>query len=133
MHINHRPLSDRLAAFPRLGLATLPTPLEPMKRLTAHLGGPRLWVKREDATGLGFGGNKLRKLDYVLHEALSNSADAIVSGGVVQSNSQRQVAAGAGKPGIACHPSGYHRPLEPPTPGKKNSGKTPLHRPFGSP
>src|SRR5258707_15812348 len=64
-----------------------------MKRLTAYLGGPRLWVKREDATGLGFGGNKLRKLDYVLHEALSSGADTIVSGGVVQSNSQRQVAA----------------------------------------
>src|SRR5215207_1587527 len=56
-----------------------PTPLEPMKRLTAHLGGPRLWVKREDATGLGFGGNKLRKLDYVLHEAFSSGADTIVS------------------------------------------------------
>jgi 1-aminocyclopropane-1-carboxylate deaminase len=51
MQIDRRTLSDRLAAFPRLGLADLPTPLEPMKRLTAHLGGPRLWVKREDATG----------------------------------------------------------------------------------
>ena len=60
-------LAEKLAKFRRLGLAHLPTPLEPMKRLTAHLGGPRLWVKREDATGLGFGGNKLRKLDYVLH------------------------------------------------------------------
>ena len=64
MQIAHKPLAYRLALFPRLGLADLPTPLEPMKRLTAHLGGPRLWVKREDATGLGFGGNKLRKLDY---------------------------------------------------------------------
>ncbi len=54
MPANRTSLSDRLARFPRLGLATLPTPLEPMKRLTAHLGGPRLWVKREDATGLGF-------------------------------------------------------------------------------
>ena len=54
MQTDRRSLSDRLAAFPRLGLANLPTPLEPMKRLTAHLGGPRLWVKREDATGLGF-------------------------------------------------------------------------------
>src|SRR5256885_14284137 len=96
MQIDRKPLSDRLAVFPRLGLATLPTPLEPMQRLTAHLGGPRLWVKREDATGLGFGGNKLRKLDYVLHEAVSSGADTIVSGGGVQSNSQRQGAAGAG-------------------------------------
>jgi L-cysteate sulfo-lyase len=100
--MNRRPLSDRLAVFPRLGLANLPTPLEPMKRLTVHLGGPRLWVKREDATGLGFGGNKLRKLDYVLHEAISSGADTIVSGGVVQSNSQRQVAAVAAKLGLAC-------------------------------
>src|SRR5262249_25877387 len=54
MQTNRRPLAARLALFPRLGLADLPTPLEPMQRLTAHLGGPRLWVKREDATGLGF-------------------------------------------------------------------------------
>src|SRR5437016_7080411 len=114
MQTNRRPLSDRVAVFPRLGLATLPTPLEPMKRLTAHLGGPRLWVKREDATGLGFGGNKLRKLDYVLHEAVSSGADTIVSGGVVQSNSQRQVAAVAAKLGLACHLAVYHGRLEPP-------------------
>src|SRR6188508_3480197 len=95
--------ASQLSKFPRLGLAQMDTPLEPMKRLSAHLGGPRLWVKREDATGLGFGGNKLRKLDYVLHEALSSGADTIVSGGVVQSNSQRQVAAAATKLGLACH------------------------------
>jgi len=132
MPIDRRTLFDRLAGFPRLGLANLPTPLEPMKRLTAHLGGPRLWVKREDATGLGFGGNKLRKLDYVLHEAVSNSADAIVSGGVVQSNSQRQVAAVAAKLGIACHLAGYHGRLEPPTPEYKSSGNALLNRLFGA-
>src|SRR5690242_21853469 len=97
MQIHRKPLSERLAAFPRVGLAQLPTPLEPMRRLTAHLGGPRLWVKREDASGLTFGGNKLRKLDFVLHQAISGGADTIVSGGVVQSNSQRQVAAVAAK------------------------------------
>ena len=132
MPIDRTTLFDRLAGFPRLGLANLPTPLEPMKRLTAHLGGPRLWVKREDATGLGFGGNKLRKLDYVLHEALSNSADAIVSGGVVQSNSQRQVAAVAAKLGIACHLAVYHGRLEPPTPEYKSSGNALLNRLFGA-
>jgi L-cysteate sulfo-lyase len=125
-------LADRLAAFPRLGLADLPTPLEPMKRLTAHLGGPRLWVKREDSTGLGFGGNKLRKLDYVLHEALSSGADTIVSGGVVQSNSQRQVAAVAAKLGLACHLAVYHGRLEPPTPEYKTSGNAFLNRLFGA-
>ena len=120
--MNRKPLSDRLAVFPRLGLADLPTPLEPMKRLTAHLDGPRLWVKREDAMGLGFGGNKLRKLDYVLYEALASGADTIVSGGVVQSNSQRQVAAAAAKLGLACHLAVYHGRLEPPTPEYKTSG-----------
>src|SRR5438132_8351058 len=132
MQIDRRPLADRLAVFPRLGLANLPTPLEPMKRLTAHLGGPRLWVKREDATGLVFGGNKLRKLDYVLHEAISSGADTIVSGGVVQSNSQRQVAAVAAKLGLACHLAVYHGRLEPPTPEYETSGNALLNRLFGA-
>ena len=132
MPIDRRPLFDRLAVFPRLGLANLPTPLEPMKRLTAHLGGPRLWVKGEDATGLGFGGNKLRKLDYVLHEALAGGANTIVSGGVVQSNSQRQVAAAAAKLGLACHLAVYHGRLEPPTPEYKTSGNAFLNRLFGA-
>src|SRR5947208_3734307 len=132
MPTDRRPLSDRLAAFPRLGLADLPTPLEPMRQLTAYLGGPRLWVKREDATGLGFGGNKLRKLDYVLHAAVSNGADAIVSGGVVQSNSQRQVAAAAAKLGLACHLAVYHGRLEPTTPEYKTSGNAFLNRLFGA-
>src|SRR6478609_7809320 len=109
-------LASKLSAFPRLGLAQLPTPLEPMRPLSAHLGGPRLWVKREDATGLGFGGNKLRKLDYVLYEAVVAKADTLVSGGVVQSNSQRQVAAAAAKLGMECHLAVYHGRLAPPTP-----------------
>jgi L-cysteate sulfo-lyase len=132
MQINRKSLADRLAAFSRLGLADLPTPLEPMKRLTAHLGGPRLWVKREDATGLGFGGNKLRKLDYVLHEALARGADTVVSGGVVQSNSQRQVAAAAAKLGLACHLAVYHGRIKPPTGEYKTSGNAFLNRLYGA-
>jgi L-cysteate sulfo-lyase len=132
MHTDRRPLSDRLAAFPRLGLADLPTRLEPMKRLTAHLGGPRLWVKREDATGLGFGGNKLRKLDYVLHDAVASGADVLVSGGVVQSNSQRQVAAAAAKLGLECHLAVYHGRLAPPTPEYGTSGNALLNRLYGA-
>jgi L-cysteate sulfo-lyase len=127
-----RTLSERLATFPRLGFAHLPTPLEPMKRLTVHLGGPRLWVKREDATGIGFGGNKLRKLDFVLHEAVLNGADTIVSGGVVQSNSQRQVAAAAAKLGLACHLAVYHGRLQAPTPEYATSGNAFLNRLFGA-
>jgi L-cysteate sulfo-lyase len=125
-------LEIRLARFPRLGLAHLPTPLEPLKRLTAHLGGPRLWVKREDCTGLGFGGNKLRKLDYVLHEAVRGGADTLVSGGVVQSNSQRQVAAAAAKLGLACHFAVYHGRLAPPTADYETSGNVLLNRLFGA-
>jgi len=132
MHADRRPLSVRLAGFPRLGLADLPTPLQPMTRLTAHLGGPRLWVKREDAIGFGFGGNKLRKLDYVLHDALSQGADTIVSGGVVQSNSQRQVAAAAAKLGLACHLAVFHGRVAPPTPEYERSGNAFLNRLFGA-
>src|SRR5213078_1133096 len=132
MPIDRRPLSDRLAAFPRLGLAHLPTPLEPLRRLTAHLQGPRLWVKREDCTGLGFGGNKLRKLDYVLKKALDEGCDTLVSGGVVQSNSQRQVAAAAAKLGLACHLAVYHGRLAPPSAEYEKTGNALLNRLFGA-
>src|SRR6185437_7675645 len=125
-------LQTDLARFPRLGLAHLPTPLEPMHRLSAHLRGPRLWVKREDCTGVGLGGNKLRKLDYVLREAIDLGADTLVSGGVVQSNSQRQVAAAAAKLGLACHLAVYHGRLAPPTPDYETSGNALLNRLFGA-
>ncbi|OFX01400.1 MAG: hypothetical protein A3D94_21520 [Alphaproteobacteria bacterium RIFCSPHIGHO2_12_FULL_66_14] len=121
-----------LARFPRLGIAHLPTPLEPMKRLSAHLNGPRLWAKREDCTGLGMGGNKLRKLDYVLHDAITSGADTLVSGGVVQSNSQRQVAAAAAKLGLGCHLAVYHGRLSPPSPEYETTGNALLNRLFGA-
>ncbi len=97
-------LADRLAALPRVRLAHLPTPLEPLDRLRAHLGAaPRLWVKRDDCTGLGLGGNKVRKLEFLLAEALAQGADTVVTGGVVQSNHIRQTAAAAAKLGLECH------------------------------
>lgn len=127
--------SDRIARFaaaldrlPRLGLTRLPTPLEPLKRLSGHLGGPRIWVKREDCTG--FGGNKLRKLDYVLTEI--GEADTLVSGGVVQSNSLRQVAASAAKLGLDCHLAVYHGRLKPPGPAYETGGNVALNRLFGA-
>jgi L-cysteate sulfo-lyase len=125
-------LEARLARFPRLGLAHLPTPLEPMRRLSAHLGGPRLWVKREDCTGVGLGGNKLRKLDYVLHDAFASGADTLVSGGVVQSNSQRQVAAAAARLGLDCHLAVYHGRVAPPNAAYETSGNALLNRLFGA-
>jgi L-cysteate sulfo-lyase len=125
-------LSDALSRFRPLGLAHLPTPLEPMKRLSAHLRGPRLWVKRDDCTGIGLGGNKLRKLDYVLREAIDGGADTLVSGGVVQSNSQRQVAAAAAKLGLACHLAVYHGRLAPPSAEYDKTGNALLNRLFGA-
>src|SRR5262245_2165443 len=121
-----------LERFGRLGLAHLPTPFEPMQRLSAHLSGPRLWVKRDDCTGLGLGGNKLRKLDYVLKKALAERCDTLVSGGVVQSNSQRQVAAAAAKLGLACHLAVYHGRLAPPSAEYEKTGNALLNRLFGA-
>src|SRR5258708_14779408 len=125
-------LGETLSRFGRLGLAHLPTPFEPMKRLSAHLDGPRLWVKRDDCTGLGLGGNKLRKLDYVLKQAIEHGADTLVSGGVVQSNSQRQVAAAAAKLGLACHLAVYHGRLAPPSPDYERTGNAALNKLFGA-
>lgn len=127
-------LAERLAVIPRLGLTDLPTPMEPISRLSEALGGPKLWVKREDCTGLGFGGNKLRKLDFVLREAVDAGADTVVSGGVVQSNSQRQVAAAAAaaKLGLKCHLAVYHGRLKPPTEEYESSGNAFLNRLYGA-
>src|SRR6185369_9125762 len=93
----------RLSRLPRVNLAHLPTPIEKMERLTSHLGGPTLWIKRDDCTGLGLGGNKVRKLEFLLADALMQRADTVVTGGVVQSNHIRQTAAAAAKLGLECH------------------------------
>ena len=74
-----------------------------MPRLGAALGLSSLWVKRDDCTGLGIGGNKIRKLEFCLAAAQAENADCIVCGGVVQSNTARQVAAACAKLGIECH------------------------------
>ena len=91
------PLSD----FPRYPLLFGPSPVHPLERLSAHLGGPRIWAKREDCnSGLAFGGNKTRKLEYLVPDALAQGADTLVSIGGVQSNHTRQVAAVAAKLGL---------------------------------
>jgi L-cysteate sulfo-lyase len=92
-----------LARFPRLSFAHLPTPLEPMKRLTEFLGGPRLWIKRDDCTGLSTGGNKTRKLEFLMADALGQGADTILTQGATQSNHARQTAAIAARLGLDCH------------------------------
>jgi L-cysteate sulfo-lyase len=92
-----------LSRFPRLHLAHLPTPLEPMPALSKELGGPNLWIKRDDCTGLAGGGNKTRKLEFLLADALDKNVDTIITQGATQSNHARQTAAIAAKLGLACH------------------------------
>jgi L-cysteate sulfo-lyase len=91
-----------LSRFPRVSLAHLPTPLERLPRLSKHLGGPNIYVKRDDCTGLATGGNKTRKLEFLLADAQQKSADVIITQGAVQSNHARQTAAAACKLGMAC-------------------------------
>lgn len=86
----------------RFPLAQLPTPLEPLPRLSAVLGGPELWIKRDDQTGLATGGNKTRKLEFLIADALAQKADVILTVGAAQSNHCRQTAAAAVRAGIPC-------------------------------
>jgi D-cysteine desulfhydrase family pyridoxal phosphate-dependent enzyme len=88
--------------IPRVRIAHLPTPIEPLPRLAASLGGVKLWVKRDDLTGLAGGGNKTRKLEYVLAEAQANGARTLITVGAVQSNHCRQTAALAARFGLGC-------------------------------
>lgn len=96
-------LSITLARFPRVTLGHLPTPLEPMDRLSEQLGGPRIWVKRDDCTGLSTGGNKTRKLEFLMADAVEKGADTIITQGATQSNHARQTAAASAKLGMECH------------------------------
>ena len=91
-----------LAKFPRTYLAHLPTPLERMPRLSKELSID-LWIKRDDCTGLSTGGNKTRKLEFLMAEAEASGADMVMTQGATQSNHARQTAAAAAKVGMACH------------------------------
>ncbi len=88
--------------IPRLRFASLPTPVESMPRLSAALKGPQLLVKRDDLTGLAFGGNKTRKLEFLLAEAQANGARTLITAGALQSNHCRQTAAAAARYGFDC-------------------------------
>lgn len=92
-----------LAKFPRIRCGHFPTPLERMDNLSKHLGGPELWIKRDDCTGLSTGGNKTRKLEYLMADAVAQKADTIITQGATQSNHARQTAAIAAKLGLDCH------------------------------
>ncbi|MBY8847802.1 1-aminocyclopropane-1-carboxylate deaminase [Saccharothrix longispora] len=92
-----------LSDFPRYPLTFGPSPVHPLERLTRHLGGASVWAKREDCnSGLAFGGNKTRKLEYLVADALATGCDTLVSIGGVQSNHTRQVAAAAARAGLKC-------------------------------
>jgi D-cysteine desulfhydrase family pyridoxal phosphate-dependent enzyme len=91
-----------MKTLPRIKIAQLPTPIQPMPRLASALGGPRLLVKRDDQTGLAFGGNKTRKLELLVAEAQANGARMLVTAGAVQSNHCRQTAAAAAHFGLDC-------------------------------
>jgi L-cysteate sulfo-lyase len=127
-----RKLSELIAAGTRIPLAHLPTPLETMPRLSAELGGPRLLVKRDDCTGLGVGGNKIRKLEFVMAAALAEGADCIVCGGVPQSNTSRQVAAVCAKLGLECHLGVMYGRVSNVEPEYEVSGNLLLSRLYGS-
>lgn len=89
-------------SLPRVNLALLPTPIHPLPRLSAELSGPQLWVKRDDQTGLAFGGNKVRKLEFLLAQAHANEARTLITRGAIQSNHCRQTAAAAANQGFDC-------------------------------
>ncbi len=87
----------------RYSLGFLPTPLHPLNRISAELDSPQLWIKRDDQTGLSGGGNKTRKLEFLVGDALAQGCDTLLTTGAVQSNHCRQTAAAAAQAGMACH------------------------------
>lgn len=93
----------QIGAIKRSRLGIFPTPLEELKMLSSSLGGPRIFIKRDDLDGLGLGGNKLRKLEYAMAEALSQRATTVITTGAVQSNHCRLVVAAANKLGLKTH------------------------------
>ena len=96
-------IRDRAERLPRVRLAHLPTPLEPLPRFSKSLGGPLVFIKRDDCTGLAFGGNKTRHNEFLLGDALAQGADMLVWGAGVQSNNCRQTVASCAKLGLDCH------------------------------
>ncbi len=121
----------QLSRFPRVRLAHLPTPLEHLPRLSEHLGGPQIYVKRDDCTGLATGGNKTRKLEFAMGEAVRRGSDTIVTVGAVQSNHVRQAAAAAARLGMGCEILLEHR-IAKPSAEYLNSGNVLLDRIFGA-
>jgi 1-aminocyclopropane-1-carboxylate deaminase/D-cysteine desulfhydrase-like pyridoxal-dependent ACC family enzyme len=114
-------LRERVNRLPRFPLGHLPTPLERLDRFSKSLGGPSIWIKRDDCTGLALGGNKTRHNEFLLADALKKQADLFVWGAGVQSNNCRQTAAACAKAGIDCHlVLGRGKPADGPDPIQGN-------------
>ena len=118
-----------LARFPRVRLFHTPTPLEKLENLSRHLGGPEIWIKRDDCTVVATGGNKIRKLEWLLGEARTQGAEHLVTQGAVQSNHVRQTAAVARRFGMKCTALLEHR-VETNDRDYLNSGNVLLDRMF---
>lgn len=93
----------KIKKLPRTKLGFFPTPIAELKRLTSYVGGPKIYIKRDDLSGLALGGNKIRKLEFLIADAIANGYDTIITGGAEQSNHCRQTAAAAAFCGLECH------------------------------
>lgn len=120
-----------LARFPRVRLFPTPTPLEKMENLTRHLGGPQIWIKRDDCTVVATGGNKVRKLEFLAGDAQARGADHLITQGAVQSNHVRQTIAVANRLGMKCSVLLEHR-LETNDPNYLGSGNVLLDKLMGA-
>ncbi len=121
----------QLDRFPRVALMQGPTPLHTLPALATLLGIRRIYIKRDDCTGLAFGGNKTRKLEFTFGDACRCGADVVVTTGAWQSNHVRQTAAAAARLGLRCH-AVVHSPLQAPTPSYATSGNLLLNHLVGA-
>ena len=96
-------LCEKIAQLPQVDIGHFPTPLEECPRLSEELGGPRIFIKREDCSGLAFGGNKVRQLTFTIGDGVNQGADTIIQGAASQSNHCRQAAAASAKLGLKCY------------------------------
>jgi L-cysteate sulfo-lyase len=120
-----------LEKFERIKLGHFPTPIEHLKNISKYLGGPNIFIKRDDCTGLATGGNKTRKLEFLMPDAIKNKAELVVTVGAVQSNHARQTAAACALVGLKCLIILEQRLKDPPN-AYMNSGNVFLNKLFGA-
>jgi len=120
-----------LTKFQRIDLGHFPTRIEYLKNISEELNGPQIFIKRDDCTGLATGGNKTRKLEFILPDVIKNNADLVVTVGAIQSNHARQTAAACAKLGIKCLIMLEQRLAEAPE-AYMNSGNIFLNKVFGA-